>query len=814
MVNGVDTNFPLDPLVWFKERFFVWNPAQNSGVDASASVTGLFFHGLQALLYLLGFSLINTEKLTFVFWFLMLGFSIYYLISVLQKVYFQSLNNWWAIYLPRLTAVCFYIFNLYQFDVWKNVKVANLMLLVAIPLILGSFMEGLYKKTKIPTMIFKIALFSLLFSGFGLNPSYFLVLILVIALYGISSLFDKNLAQRTTFSKITFTLLSIVLIFAISAFWIMPLAANILRDHGLSGLSIKDLGLQDWLYGLSKNTSTIAVLRFLGAWDWYEKGLFNIPYVSFAKAYFTNPFLILFSVLIPGVAFGGFFLGRKYFFPFYFIVLVFLGVILGTGVHAPFGFFYLWLSQNVSLVSLFRSPWYIFTPLTVLGFAVLIALFTQEVLVRLKFSLVAKSTIILFILSNFIFNYPFLRGDIFRPNQQLGTFFVKIPNYVYAFDNFLKTVPEDARILNLPLESAENYTWGYSGVTPLVSLFSNKSIIFPTYGQENQGLVSDMGNILEEEIALGNIASVRKIFSFLNIGYVLNKKDLFDASVFNDNLFEDSVFDLNNKKTFGEWSFFPLTNAYTGSLFWTAKDKVMVSGNPAKLVTVSSLTEYQKDSEVYFPDMISSSLESKSFKTNKIFAVADCIRCQGEKPKDPFLPYVRFLPGSLLYNLISFKEQRQEGTFVDPVVKSDFELSLSLKRLAEIKGLLDKADPNAGDQIVDTFDALQEKIRQSITLLDKADEQQGDTNGERIKILDYLAGYQNYLRVFSDKYLPSGVADKIDETSLFIEKEKLAMENKLWVTDNILEKKYIIGIPRSGEYKMLMQEDKNALVSF
>ena len=42
LINGLDTNFPLNPLVWFKRRFFVWYGVANAGGNFSSSMSGIF----------------------------------------------------------------------------------------------------------------------------------------------------------------------------------------------------------------------------------------------------------------------------------------------------------------------------------------------------------------------------------------------------------------------------------------------------------------------------------------------------------------------------------------------------------------------------------------------------------------------------------------------------------------------------------------------------------------------------------------------------------------------------------------------------
>src|SRR5258708_22248313 len=67
IIDGVDTNFPLDPSIWFHRRFFVWTAVSNGGADFSASTAGTFFHFLQFLPFKLGLPLQFVELFSLLF---------------------------------------------------------------------------------------------------------------------------------------------------------------------------------------------------------------------------------------------------------------------------------------------------------------------------------------------------------------------------------------------------------------------------------------------------------------------------------------------------------------------------------------------------------------------------------------------------------------------------------------------------------------------------------------------------------------------------------------------------------------------------
>ena len=123
LINGVDTNFPLDPVVWFQRRFFVWNSVANAGGDFSSSVAGAFFHLIQVIPTVLGFNLQATQIISLVFWFSLIIFSSY---TLAKAIFSKNV-------LIQILFVVLYSLNIYLFNTWENVKVANLALVSGIP---------------------------------------------------------------------------------------------------------------------------------------------------------------------------------------------------------------------------------------------------------------------------------------------------------------------------------------------------------------------------------------------------------------------------------------------------------------------------------------------------------------------------------------------------------------------------------------------------------------------------------------------------------------------------------------------------------
>ena len=78
LITGGDLDFPINPTERFVERLFVWNPVIRGGTQEAHNFTTLFFTGVEAFFSLFTTDIILVEKLTFIFWFTTMGFSIYY----------------------------------------------------------------------------------------------------------------------------------------------------------------------------------------------------------------------------------------------------------------------------------------------------------------------------------------------------------------------------------------------------------------------------------------------------------------------------------------------------------------------------------------------------------------------------------------------------------------------------------------------------------------------------------------------------------------------------------------------------------------
>lgn len=554
LINGSDTNFPLDPMVWFLRRLYVWNGVANAGTNFASSVAGLFFHAVQVVGFLITRNLQATQIISLVFWFAAITFSAWFFVkSVIPK------NR-----LAHLVFICLYVFNTYLFNTWENVKVANLALMVALPFVLGLWWVAYHKTMAVNKTILYSALVGILMSGSGINPAYFatvfLGLVVLIIIKSVTEISRKNFKQ-----VIISTAIVVLPLVGVNLFWVLPTIGNLFfSDVAIRNLT--DIGYTNWLDSLSQNTTFFNVLRMQGAWDWYAFNDAGAPlYIPYVYNYIkTFPF-IAFSIFIPTLAFFSLIFRSKnqlsaHLYPFFGSLLV-LSVFLGVGSHAPTGVIYIFLVRHLPFFSFFRSPWYIFTPLLVVSQAGLVALLVFSMRQAIG-RLVTTVLVAVVVVGNLVYCYPLVTGKIFRPAFP-DNFYIKFPPYLFEAQKWLESTGP-FRVIGYPDDEIERFTWGYNGIESILNLFSSKETLFASLSNTNSSISSLIGRFYES-LRKGEMEKVNNLASKLNLGMVLVKND--QVSLAPD--IKETLKDLN-PTSFGPWTFYSLVPEGLQSKFYPA----------------------------------------------------------------------------------------------------------------------------------------------------------------------------------------------------------------------------------------------------
>ncbi len=570
LIDGLDTNFPLDPILWFTRRFFVWNNVVNAGSDFSSSTSGVFFHLIQVIPYWLGANLQSTEIFSLIFWFMSIIFASYYFSKTFTENKFA-----------RLTFVIIYSFNIYLFNTWENVKVSNLSLVVSLPLVIA-LLEN-YRQDKLNRLkLFVFACLSAVFSiGSGINPAYFFTINLGLVIYCI--VFSLIVREASEFKKVCLGLFEVILaLLLVNSFWILPLFNFLFLSQKIG--SITDIGFTNWLDSLSKDTSILNILRIQGAWDWYATdGVTGLPlYIPYALNYFTKLPFIIFSFFIPFLAIISliFHNPQKKLYYSFFGLLIAIGVFLGAGSHEPTGSLYKFLVNRVSFLSFFRSPWYIFTPLLILGFAGLVSLIVETFYFSLSKNGYTKqiftSVIFIFLGIYLTYNYPLITGKIFRPQQD--GFFIHFPEYVLQTKDWLRNDFKGQRIISYPDDQLENFGWGYKGTESILGLISNNEFMAPSFNYPNP-ILQSLFDQFETYLKKGQYQSAINMMSIFDSDTIFDKDDIVGSLAPKIDSENNLLLSSAKRTNIGPWSFYQLKDNTNIKKIYTPTSKYINISN-------------------------------------------------------------------------------------------------------------------------------------------------------------------------------------------------------------------------------------------
>ena len=197
IINGSDVCYPLDPISNFCNRMSTWNSFRGAGYSNLMRVSTLptlFFHGIQAFFFFITASLIATQYLSYIFWFFIIGLSMYFFMATVTVN--KNNSRVWC-----LTSVIFYLFNPFVFNIWESGKAAELSCLVAMPFLLTMLIRGLKEGSHRFKIILVSGLVSLISSEMGASPSVIAIPVIICTTYFLMTLI-VNIFKRAKGRKI------------------------------------------------------------------------------------------------------------------------------------------------------------------------------------------------------------------------------------------------------------------------------------------------------------------------------------------------------------------------------------------------------------------------------------------------------------------------------------------------------------------------------------------------------------------------------------------------------------------------------------
>lgn len=451
-----DPVFPLDPIRYFYESLSAWNGKINLGAESNFAAGSIIHRFLQALPMFFGLSLQQAEIVNFALWFALPGIFLALYLRLLSQ---QLKISQWAVPI----GVAYYLFNLYRLELFSDNN--HLVVYGALPLALYLLTLLYAGRRNLWLYASVFALSSLLVAQASTNPPMYVVYWLGVLLYGaVLAIVNPKLWKKT----VAFWTVSLVLTFLLNLYWIVPYATIIARQTGLTAA-----GNLNWLADLSKHTSLAHVIRLIGAWAWFD-GWNGQPYAPFALIYQTKLWqwltLIPFLLALLGLCFKQ----SWHRYSIAFLSLGLIGLIFSQGTHPPFGALFQAALDHIPFFWIFRSPWYKFTNLTALSFAVLIALGLGYILTRVSQwrsgSLVSTALALLAIAIPLVLTHPFLTGSRWQLER------TPYPTHIRAGATWLNVQAGNEAVALLPYQAAAVYTWGYSSLLDPLEYLSRRPL--------------------------------------------------------------------------------------------------------------------------------------------------------------------------------------------------------------------------------------------------------------------------------------------------------------------------------------------------
>ncbi len=822
VVLGHDSGFRLLSMSHLKSLFYSWNPTIGFGVDWAIN-KGFLVNQLPEVLgnYLTG-SLSIAQRFSFVLWFFVMVISMY----IFVRNFFPEKKYW----ILRIFSSTFYVYNFFILQGWFIGERAKFSLYAALPLAILIT----YKTLKTDYSILKGAIFfSFLFfflNGGGSAPLYGSVLLAVLVAFAylaFTAIYKYGLKGilRPAVTGLTFVFTFLVT----NAYWVFPQSYLFFNTYKSELSSMGGiLGALRWEENVSQYSSLINLFRLQGIPDWYSG---HHPY---SQPFMGNPILIMASfipTLLVLVGMWSYFASKenqKREVVFFLLLLFLVGLVFTAGSHPPFGFIYVFLIKYLPGFAIFRTAFYKFAPAAWFPAVLLTGFFLNFLIQRFiasgKKKIVAGVLSIVFILS---YHYPYFSNRFFDWNPPFSTK-VTVPSYVRDMSNYIDNLKDkEARILMIPpMDSqfnSDSYEWGYWSLDLLPRISTTKSFLANDTKREK------LVDALYKAIERGDENDFIYFVKLSGVKKVLWRDDILYNNKINKS--QDALFWEENLKSFrgvflereeGAWRLYGL-------------DKAIY--DLAQVGTVRTFSYIQSDkqpTEETFKAIsgsgkhLVSSLDTEGKDVGKILIYSDalgieatCVYCkQGEYMQfveELSLPYINFLPGSLLY---SFIDKREAGVLKEvedlPARRIDANLGIASKRLGEAALLTERAGSQNPKEreltaglIEDSLSRYQKNLEDAMSQFSNLN--LSDKNAYGLKILGYLTMHKRSLSAVENQY--NLAPDAFNQLFGFINDGVSVLEKQVWVTQEETKKRYLVVISEPGIYRLEIVEQVTEPVS-
>lgn len=816
LLFGHDSGMTFDPITHFIDRLNVWTERLGVGTDQSYGLLGAiaFIHSLEAFLVWVGFSIQQQQHIQFIIWFILPGLA----------MYFFAYNTWpGRKYLPLIASII-YMINFFLIQAWFVAERTKFSIYVALPLVAYFLLSYLNGKASFKKSIIGSGLILGFLNAGGSFPLYggLILAMVVIFVYQNFLNFGREMLKRTLLFSLGLGVIYILL----NAFWLFPYIYYILgfynRDLALAGGAEGSLA---WSTYLSKGSTFINLFRGQGIPEWYLNA-----YHAFAGNFLTNPILILGSFLFPLLAYGSLFLvklKREKFYVYLFVLISLITLIFAAGPRSQLGIIFDFFILHVPGFAIFRSNFYKFDYAFWFSYGILIGFTLDVIFSKVEGFLKAKikylSTIpvhymllIVFLLGYIFYHYPILDGSFFdyssEPGKRLSTR-ISVPQYVFDFGKWANQQDPIKRFLVLPEVSDTGYIayqWGFWSGAPLNSLLTKNSFVQNnlTASQSERFLMKQMYSALLRQ-DMNSFSDFAEVFA---IDAIVVNED-FDWKNISwgttDPAIYEKILDNNPKfrlvKTFGRWRVYDIVDRDRSSYRITITPKLnFLQG---ELKNIVSFPEFDPTSPLFMADLEPANFSYFAKEATDIFVAPECIQCNLKEEFFGFNYYnPKILPGSPLYPLIRFREDRIKAQAHDFESLLNYHLTVSDRRIVETKWIVDSKEKlqflqRAIDGYYDAIIQLKGLVSRDWGVSGKDENRLARTvNGHLLLQVSFIDSiFENPTLNIDHR---KGLSLIYDE----ILKIKQIADQKQWVTQDITDKRYIFDLPKTGIYDIYVKK--------
>lgn len=795
---GHDMGFPLVPVGHFLDRLYTWTDRLGPfGSNSVQVLPGVFIHGLEALLSLVGFSVLTVQKITYVFWFVLPGITMHILLRYLHPKKDD--------YPVRISGSLFYMMNHYLLQAWTIAERTKFSIVAALPLVVLFVIKVFHQKESPVKNSILIAL-TLFFLNGGEGIPLLISLFVVVAATVFTFFFLSNekfwLKTKRLF---IFSFLSALFWILLSSYWLYPYFKSYKQTFGQRfEQAWGTAGVISWSQGISVNTSWTNLFKLKGIPDWYTN-----PDHPYANEFLNNPLLQSINFIIISLALISLvnlknLTGLSYKTRICCLCLLLIGVPLSAGSHAPLGVVYDYLLVNVPGFGMFRSGFFKFGMIIWFAYAYLIAVGTKDVINWSKNKPVRSILFGAFIVSLFIYNYPFLTGNFFNYSKGKSTM-VKVPDYIFEVKKELESNKFSTRTLSLPNADIRteyiDYDWGYFSLNDLSHMMGRRSLTVNgvlARPNETNLIISALSEYIKFEKS--------NLVKFIGADRAIIQNDFispnYDGNILSgiNKAFKKSR-DFSFKKNIGKWDFYDY------------KENVLPQINSPSTITFISSDKNDLDIVANLPGALDNAAfawsdspkdRDKEEIFNKYIIQARCADCPpAENYQIYFSTSKVLIPGTNFYKFGKFVSEARKNISGNPITKMDINLSTSTTLISDLGSLQAKKDEKGILIVVNDLIKNLDEMRFNLNQI-----YDPNTKLEFLKKTHfYLSFFLSYESQWATSAQPGPIKSNllslevelkksIAETEINIGRVKIAADDKSY--------KYNLDIPKDGAYDLYL----------